>query len=128
METLFESYIMGSVDSKVDVRKIREEVSSVPVMIYTKNGCSFCTKAKSLFEKEGIEYRESNVDRVKSDAPEQYKPRVNGLVYMTRHTTMPQIFICGKFVGGYTDLEKLRDSRELYSMVLSCTEEKNTSD
>ncbi|VDO71603.1 unnamed protein product [Heligmosomoides polygyrus] len=67
------------------------QVSSVPVMIYTKNGCSFCTKAKSLFEKEGIEYRESNVDRVKSDAPEQYKPRVNGLVYMTRHTTMPQV-------------------------------------
>nr|CDJ91639.1 Glutaredoxin domain containing protein [Haemonchus contortus] len=98
---------MGSVKSKVDVDQIHKEVNSAPVMIYTKDGCSFCTRAKNLLKEEKIEYTECNIDRIKETNPDEYKPRVNGLVYMTRQTTMPQVFICGRFVGGCTDLEKL---------------------
>ncbi|XGW17284.1 hypothetical protein V3C99_002135 [Haemonchus contortus] len=114
---------MGSVKSKVDVDQIHKEVNSAPVMIYTKDGCSFCTRAKNLLKEEKIEYTECNIDRIKETNPDEYKPRVNGLVYMTRQTTMPQVFICGRFVGGCTDLEKLRESRKLYDALLECTGE-----
>ncbi|ETN74814.1 hypothetical protein NECAME_12713 [Necator americanus] len=46
---------MGSLQSKVDVDTIHNEVTSTPVMIYTKDGCSFCTRAKELLNKEKIE-------------------------------------------------------------------------
>ncbi|VDL75818.1 unnamed protein product [Nippostrongylus brasiliensis] len=68
-------------------------------------------------------YTEYNVDRLKEDSPEQYSPVVNGLVYMTRQTTMPQIFICGKFVGGFTDLQKLKESHKLLDAIMECTGE-----
>ncbi|KAJ1363255.1 Glutaredoxin [Parelaphostrongylus tenuis] len=112
---------MGSVKSKVDVDTIHTEVTSAPVMIYTKDGCSFCTKAKELLNNEKIE--ECNTDELKEANPQEYKPRINGLVYVTRQTTMPQIFICGKFIGGFTDLEKLQKSRELYGRLAECTAE-----
>ncbi|VDM63812.1 unnamed protein product [Angiostrongylus costaricensis] len=60
-------------------------------MIYTKDGCTFCTKAKELLNNEKMEYKECNTDKLKETNPEQYKGRVNGLVYMTRQTTMPQV-------------------------------------
>ncbi|KHJ79535.1 glutaredoxin [Oesophagostomum dentatum] len=117
---------MGAVKSKVDVETIHAEVASTPVMIYTKDGCSFCAKAKELLNQEKIEYKECNVDRIKEKTPEAYNPRVNGLVYMTRQTTMPQIFICGKFVGGFTDLDKLRETRKLWETLAECTGENDS--
>ncbi|KAK6016347.1 hypothetical protein OSTOST_18169 [Ostertagia ostertagi] len=60
------------------------KVTWSPVTIYTKDGCSFCTRAKSLLNEEKIEYTECNIDRLKETDPKQYKPRVNGLVYMTK--------------------------------------------
>ncbi|KAK6739769.1 hypothetical protein RB195_008328 [Necator americanus] len=114
---------MGSLQSKVDVDTIHNEVTSTPVMIYTKDGCSFCTRAKELLNKEKIEYKECNVDRLKEENPKEYKPRVNGLVYMTKQTTMPQVFICGRFVGGFTDLDKLRETRKLWEELAQCTGE-----
>ncbi|CAJ0600486.1 unnamed protein product [Cylicocyclus nassatus] len=114
---------MGAVKSKVDVEVIHHEVQSTPVVIYTKDGCGFCAKARELLNKEGIEYKDCNVDRIKEDTPDAYQARVNGLVYMTHQTTMPQIFICGNFVGGFTDLEKLRETRRLWDVLATCTEE-----
>ncbi|EPB79600.1 glutaredoxin [Ancylostoma ceylanicum] len=114
---------MGSVESKVDVETIHNETKSVPVMIYIKDGCGFCAKAKELLNQEKIEYKECNVDRIREQDPKAYKPRVNGLVYMTRQTTMPQIFICGRFIGGFTDLDKLRETRKLWEALAECTGE-----
>ncbi|WKY00510.1 hypothetical protein Q1695_014949 [Nippostrongylus brasiliensis] len=114
---------MGAVKSKVDVERIHNEVSSSAVTVYTKDHCSFCTRTKDLLQEEQVEYTEYNVDRLKEDSPEQYSPVVNGLVYMTRQTTMPQIFICGKFVGGFTDLQKLKESHKLLDAIMECTGE-----
>ncbi|VDM66920.1 unnamed protein product [Strongylus vulgaris] len=70
-----------------------QNVKSVPIMIYTKDGCGFCARAKDLMNTEKIRYEECNVDRIREKDPDKYKPRVNGLVYMTHQTTMPQVSI-----------------------------------
>ncbi|KJH50854.1 glutaredoxin [Dictyocaulus viviparus] len=114
---------MGTLNSKVDTNAVHQEVSSVPVMMYTKHGCSFCTRARELLNNEKIEYKECNTDELKKTNPQQYQPLINGLVYMTRQTSLPQIFICGKFIGGFTDLEKLRNSRQLLDAVAECAVE-----
>ncbi|KAK6035561.1 hypothetical protein COOONC_26934 [Cooperia oncophora] len=104
---------MGAIESKVDVDKIHKEVSSTPVMIYTKDGCGFCTRAKTLLDEEKIEsLLECNVESIIIE--------ISNPDY--------EIFICGRFVGGCTDLEKLRESRKLYEAVLECTAENSQSD
>ena len=71
-----------------------------PVQIYTTNYCSYCVRAKQYFSKKGIPYEEIDVtedDAVRADLVE----RSGG------QRTVPQIFIGGVHVGGYTDLVKL---------------------
>ena len=46
---------------------------------------------------------------------------MNGLVYTTRQTTVPQIFICGKFIGGYTELYNLRQAKKLFDAIDECS-------
>lgn len=67
--------------------------------IYTKTNCPFCVRAKSLMQKEGIQYteidavahRETLIERVTKDTGAG--PR-----------TVPQIYLDGKYIGGYTEL------------------------
>lgn len=70
--------------------------------IYTKSNCAFCVRAKALMQQEGIEYseidavanRETLIERVTKDTGGA--PR-----------TVPQIYLDGKYVGGYTELAAL---------------------
>lgn len=71
------------------------------VVIYTKDYCPYCDRAKEYFAARGIAFEEIDVTR---DA-QLYAD----LKQRTGHLTVPQIFIDGRFVGGYTDMmDKIR--------------------
>jgi glutaredoxin 3 len=66
--------------------------------IWTINNCSYCSRAKNLLEKYSIKFEERNL----SDgvwANEQLLEDAPGV------RTMPQIFIDGKHIGGFDDLD-----------------------
>ena len=67
------------------------------VEIYTKTFCGYCWRARSLLESKGIEFDEYVID---GGGPrrEEMIQRANG------RTTVPQIFIDGKHIGGCSDL------------------------
>jgi glutaredoxin len=65
-------------------------------VIYTKKSCSYCEEAKSLLELKNIEYRELDVTR-----PEVLDQL---LELVPEAKTVPQIFIEGTYIGGYTEL------------------------
>lgn len=67
------------------------------VVIYTYLTCGFCIMAKDLLEKNKIKYIEKVITR----------KEVQELSKKTKSLTVPQIFIDGKFIGGYTELSKL---------------------
>ena len=73
--------------------------------IYTKDGCSFCTKAKELLEFLGEEYEEANVKH-----PEYRDELFSQLDYMgiAKPWTFPQIWHPkdGYLPGGYEGLQK----------------------
>lgn len=71
-----------------------------PVEIYTKAFCSYCWRAKALLESKGVAFREISVDW---GGPEKEKmvTRAGG------RTTVPQIFIGERHVGGCDDLMAL---------------------
>ena len=70
------------------------------VIIYTKDGCPYCTRAKGLLESKGISYEEIDV----GNDPEKrlmLAEKSNG------RKTVPQIFISGEHIGGCDDLISL---------------------
>ena len=71
------------------------------IVIHTKVGCPYCEDAKQFFNKRKMPFREVIYDPSK---PRDYEQRKNALIQKTKHITFPQIFINGKFIGGYSDL------------------------
>lgn len=59
--------------------------------MYTKTSCTFCNRAKDLFADVKIGYKEVNLDSLKAEQPKEYLGIVNGLVYTTRQTSVPQV-------------------------------------
>ena len=75
------------------------------VEIYTKTFCGFCWRAKHLLDSKGIQYREISVD-FSGEPKQEMIQRADG------KTTVPQIFIDSRHIGGCTELVALeRDGR-----------------
>jgi glutaredoxin len=68
------------------------------IEVYTIDNCSYCDAAKSLLKNRELSYQEFNLS---GDSKKQGE-----LVQKTGHRTMPQIFIDGQFIGGFTELKK----------------------
>lgn len=66
------------------------------IEIYTQDWCPYCVRAKGLFDKKGVAYTER-------DAPGGSTARAEATSRSGR-TSVPQIFIDGKHVGGCDDL------------------------
>ena len=67
------------------------------VEIYTTPICGFCSSAKTLLKKKGVAFTEYNIMFDSSKRAEMMK-RADG------RTSVPQIFIDDKHVGGCDDL------------------------
>ena len=76
------------------------------VIIYRTNYCPYCDMAKRLFDEMGVDYEQIDVT---SDA----EGRKKMMELSGGKRTVPQIFIDGKSVGGFTDVRALRASGEL---------------
>ena len=75
------------------------------VEIYTKAFCGFCARAKRLLEAKGVEYEEFDITMGGPRRAEMLQ-RAQG------RSTVPQIFIDDRHVGGSDDLHQLeRDGR-----------------
>ena len=70
------------------------------IEVFTKFFCPYCSRAKALLERKGVEYQEIDLtmDRAGFDA---MVARAGGA------RTVPQIFIDGKHIGGSDDLAAL---------------------
>jgi glutaredoxin 3 len=70
------------------------------VVIYTRQGCSYCTAAKALLGRK-------NVDFIEHDATGKPELRAEMIEKSHGGTTFPQIFVNGRHVGGSDDLHAL---------------------
>lgn len=75
------------------------------IKMYTKSYCSYCHAAKNLLSKRGLNFEEIPV--LGDPVAEQQMRKLSG------RTTVPQIFIDGKPIGGYTELVQLDMDGEL---------------
>lgn len=70
------------------------------IEIYTKFGCPYCLRAKRLLDSKGAAYEEYDITLGGPQRPEMIE-RAGG------RTTVPQIFIDGRHIGGSDDLAAL---------------------
>lgn len=80
------------------------------VIIYGTLTCPYCSNAKDLLKSKGVAYQEVLVDQDLAKR-EEMLAKSNG------SRTVPQIFIDGKHVGGYSDLKQLDNSGQLDQML-----------
>lgn len=72
------------------------------VRMYTTQVCPYCVRAKALLKQRGV----AEIDEVRVDLDPAERER---MVQLTGRRTVPQIFIDGAHVGGYTELRALAD-------------------
>ncbi len=77
-----------------------------PIVIYTKSFCPYCHAAKALLKKKGAAFEEISVDGDRAGQMAMAE-KAGG------SSTVPQIFIGGKHVGGCDDLHDLEAAGEL---------------
>ena len=70
------------------------------IEIYTQPGCPYCTRALALLSGKGVTVREIN-------APHGTAERVQATERAGGRSSVPQIFIDGRHVGGCDDLVAL---------------------
>lgn len=75
------------------------------IVIYSTLTCPYCDRAKLLLDQKGIKYTEINVEK----DPALFKE----MVAKTGERTVPQIFIDGKHIGGFSDLKQLNENGKL---------------
>jgi len=87
------------------------EVAFVPnVEIYTKVMCVYCWRAKQLLDRKGVEYKEIAVDSG-GELRQRMISRANG------RSTVPQIFIDDRHIGGCDDLYRLDHAGRLDELI-----------
>lgn len=75
------------------------------ILIYTKDYCGYCARAKAMLTAKGAVFTEIDVTH---DAGLQAE-----MIERSGRRTVPQIFIDGRPVGGSDDLAALNSSGEL---------------
>ena len=64
------------------------------IVLYTKDDCPYCVKAKEFLSMKNVSYTEKKVGI--DITSEQYRATINN--------TVPGIFLDNNFIGGYDDL------------------------
>ncbi len=74
-----------------------EAAQTSQIAIFSKPGCSHCTKAKTLLEQQGLQYEELVLGE---------DTTISAMRAISNADTTPQIFIDGKHIGGNDELVK----------------------
>jgi glutaredoxin 3 len=82
----------------------------VDVKIYTTRVCPYCVSAKSLFKGLGVAFEEIGLD-----ADPGLRARLSAENGGWR--SVPMIFVGGKFLGGFDDVNALHKAGKLMPMV-----------
>lgn len=74
-------------------------------IVWSKYNCPYCDQAKALLKQKNIEFEEKKIG-------DGYT-REDLLEAVPAARTVPQIFLDGKLIGGFTDLQKyIQDTME----------------
>lgn len=86
-------------------------MSEPKVTIYTSQSCPYCVWSKKLLDKKQASYQEIRID--------QDETAMKELQQRTKRTSVPQIFVGNRHIGGYDDMVALDQDGELDKLLRS---------
>ncbi|GJU17266.1 glutaredoxin [Tanacetum coccineum] len=95
MGTMWSSKQLSEEDIQMALSNVKQIVSANPVVLFSKTYCGYCKRVKQLFTELNVAYKlleldeESNGDEIQSALKE-----------WTGQSTVPNVFIAGKHIGG----------------------------
>jgi cysteine synthase A len=78
--------------------------ASQPVVMFAMQWCEFCWSVRRLFDRLQVRYRSVDLDSVEFQARNRGERIREALNARTAMSTIPQIFIGGRLIGGCTDI------------------------
>lgn len=88
-------------------------IDPTQICIFSKTTCGYCSRAKQLLK---TDYS-VNVQIIELDQLKEGPTIATDLRNKTGLTTVPNIFIFGKHIGGYSDLKELHDNGTLRTII-----------
>ena len=88
-------------------------IGSAKVVIFSWVRCPYCVKAKNLLSSMTKDLNVVQLDTMGLDGEKIH----HEVIQMTNHDTVPAIFIRGKFIGGFTDVDALNKRGELEALM-----------
>lgn len=78
--------------------------------MYTTGSCPYCKMAENLLRSKGIQ----EIEKIRVDLEPDQRAE---MMEKTGRRTVPQIYIGGRYVGGYDDLSQLDRKGELTALL-----------
>lgn len=106
----------GSYDAAAVNASIDAALAAHGCVVYAQTACKFCAKAKAALTEEGATFEVVDLDTLGATG---HALRAE-LAKRTGRSSVPQVFVGGRFVGGYGDgpgVAALRESGELRTML-----------
>lgn len=82
------------------------------VVVFSKSFCPYSRGAKQLLDGMHVKHKDIELD-TRSDTDEY----IDALSSITGHTSVPQVFLDGQFIGGGDELDSKKQSGELQDML-----------
>ena len=92
------------------LRRHYNEQMAAQVRMYSTKVCPYCVRAKALLDRKRVSYTDTDVMK-HPDKREEMTKRAQG------RTSVPQIFIDGRHIGGCDDLHALEAKGELNALL-----------
>jgi len=84
------------------------------IVMYASQFCGYCAAARRLFKQKALDYTEIDV---------LFDPKLREeMIARSGRTTVPQIFIGGRHVGGFDDLNALEHQGELDALIAAASQ------
>lgn len=102
------------INVRAAVRRWDGQLTMAKVEVYSSIFCGFCYRAKKLLEHKGVAF--TDIDVMVSPARRAEMIQRSG-----GRTSVPQIFIDDRSIGGYDELYALESSKKLDALLQSST-------
>ncbi|XP_071802598.1 uncharacterized protein [Asterias amurensis] len=111
MGNLFSPVTQVSLDSP-EGKLVQDIIHDKTVVVFSKTTCPYCAMAKRALDEHNANYELIELNQREDGT------RIQGVLgRMTGATTVPRVFIMGKFIGGGSEIKKLNDEGKLEGML-----------
>jgi glutaredoxin 3 len=92
--------VAGEFDEEAVTSRVNSFIHENKIAMFSFTTCPFCRRAKDFLDENGIDYKALELDELQGNEGNQIRAVLGR---RTKRTSVPSIFIGGKYIGGCND-------------------------